>query len=139
MDPKKSFESVFIELQKNYLLLNHHVPEARRIARDAEILPIMFDGGGFFALMRDGRVQGYRFDDLENPKIEEDPRIRNTVWFQGTKIYAELEPFVPVPGEDSVTCPHCNGSGVVPNIPPELSDKIVCYCGGLGWIPSENG
>jgi len=43
---------------------------------------------------------------------------------------------MPVRGPEDRTCPGCQGTGVVPNIPIEQRDKIICWCGGLGWVPA---
>lgn len=31
-------------------------------------------------------------------------------------------------------CGTCDGKGRVPGLPDDLAQKIVCECGGLGWI-----
>ena len=62
---------------------------------------------------------------------------RNLVLFQGAKKYPELSELVPSRPPDAEDCSHCNGTGIEPmNEKPGLDEeRIVCYCGGLGWLP----
>lgn len=66
-----------------------------------------------------GDILSIVWDDSEHPQVESDPRIRNVALFQGAK-----------------KCPRCGGgTGVDPYATKLHLDNIVCYCGGLGWIP----
>jgi hypothetical protein len=139
MNDSETFAKIFETLRQRYLLLNRNDPvEVRKLTEENEILPLVIEMSGFFFVRKDGTIAALSFDDLDNPKPVDSQRICNTVWFMASQTYPELEPFTPIRGEDGIDCPYCNGTGTVPNIPPEISDRIVCYCGGLGWIPIED-
>jgi len=36
---------------------------------------------------------------------------------------------------DARVCPYCRGTGIDTYAEKLKTDAIVCYCGGLGWIP----
>jgi len=38
---------------------------------------------------------------------------------------------------DAIACPDCRGTGKLtfPHGSEHLADKLICYCGGIGWLP----
>jgi hypothetical protein len=36
---------------------------------------------------------------------------------------------------DAEACPTCSGTGVPHQLPPSLRYRVICQCGGSGWIP----
>ena len=106
-----------------------------RSASITSVLPLAVDMGGFFGIRLDAEVVGFIYDNLDSPIKIEDRRIFNSILYQGSKIYPELMPLVPVRPNDAITCPSCHGTGVISGLPDKLKDKVVCFCGGLGWIP----
>lgn len=101
-------------------------------------LPVVFDMGGVYCIKPDGKIISAIWDDTESWREETDPRICNIAVFQGSKKYPELCELVPERPEDAITCSYCNGSGVEPMAIQLNTDNIVCYCGGLGWIPNQH-
>jgi hypothetical protein len=37
----------------------------------------------------------------------------------------------------AMPCPRCKGYGTVPNLSEKLRERVLCQCGGIGWIPVE--
>jgi uncharacterized protein (TIGR02996 family) len=108
--------------------------ELRGIAEGQHALPLMADMGGCYALRLDGEVVGFLWGEPDNPRLEEDPRVRNVALFQGGEKYPETRLLLPPRPLTSRDCPFCQGAG----IPPQLPDGAGCYCGGLGWIPRDS-
>lgn len=118
-----------------------HSLSVRTLAERDRVIPILLEWGGLWALSLSAEVFFYPFDDAFEPRLgretESSTRIRNTINHLAAKTYSELKHLAPVRGDSDVTCGGCNGSGVVDG-PIELRDRVVCYCGGLGWVPSDD-
>lgn len=97
-------------------------------------LPILFDMGGCFAVRPNGEVVSFAWDERDDVRVEDDLRIRNLALFQGSKKYPELEDLIEKPS-DATECPDCKGTGREPTAVKLGLDNLVCYCGGLGWLP----
>ena len=106
----------------------------RQLAAAAGVLPLIWDFGGVFTINTNGEIISFPFDNTEQPRLESDPRVRNIALFGGSKKYPELKDLIVKPG-DARICPSCGGTGIDPHAAKLKSDAIVCYCGGLGWIP----
>src|SRR5262245_19714967 len=111
--------------------------DLRVLADEVELLPVILDGGGCLGLRPSGEVASFLFDDPHELRVEADPRIRNTVYYRASVKYPALAAFVPPRPPDAVVCSYCGGSGQHP-LAAEIGDVIGCYCGGLGWLPSES-
>jgi hypothetical protein len=115
----------------------------REIVAKFRILPLSLHWGGGWAIRTDGEVVFFSYDEPHELKIEDDTRIRNMALFQGSKKYPELKEYVPERLSNAVDCPHCKGTGIPAEIreyakesgKEHLLDTLVCYCGGLGWLP----
>lgn len=121
--------------------------DLRRLAAAKNVLPLFIDMGGVFAinssgdiisfpfsLNESGDVVAFPFSEVDQPRVESDLRIRNIALFQGSKKYPELRELIAKP-DDARVCSTCGGSGIEPHAAKLNTDNIVCYCGGLGWIP----
>lgn len=123
------------ELIQNYKVeLASDPPELRQLVIEEKVLPLSWDMGGVLTINASGDVVSFLWDDTVHGQIEFDPRIRNIALFQGSKKYPELENLIEKP-EDARVCPYCGGSGTHSYAEKLKTDAIVCYCGGLGWIP----
>jgi hypothetical protein len=111
--------------------------ELKRFAQRFGGLPVLWDGGGCFLLRPDLTIWSVAWGRSEVEKLE-DPRFRNTVLYRASREFEALRSLKPVRDSDSRVCPMCQGTGTVPNMPPELDESIVCYCGGLGWVPADS-
>lgn len=98
------------------------------------VLPLMCDMGGVYTLSANGEVRSFLWDDTLHGQVEYDPRVINIALFQGSKKYPELESLIEKPA-DARVCESCHGSGIEPKAKALNTDAIVCYCGGLGWVP----
>jgi hypothetical protein len=87
-----------------------------------------------FSLTANDKIVAFPWDKSEEPRVESDLRLRNNALFGGSKKYPELAALIEKP-DDARLCPHCGGSGKDPYAEKLNVDNIVCYCGGLGWIP----
>jgi hypothetical protein len=108
------------------------------IARE-DVLPLLFDWTGFMALTPGGQVAWVHYDD-EPGEVEtvHDERLRNIGLFQGTKLHPELQFLLPVKPSNAIECHDCRGTGRLsfPRGHRHLSEIVICYCGGIGWLPS---
>lgn len=113
--------------------------QLREIANELKILPLVLAGGGCYAIRPDGQIVSFSLDEPSKLRVENDERICNIMLFKGSKKYPELEELVPEKPTDAQVCPFCKGTGVypVPSSSQLTSDDIVCFCGGLGWLPPE--
>lgn len=120
------------------LLMDDLAPDhayLRQVATDRHALLLCADMGGGLALRPNGEVISFQWERSDSLEIENDPRIRNLALFQGSKRFPELEQLIPLRPTGAKTCPYCHGTGVAPEAATLGIDNIVCYCGGLGWVP----
>ncbi|HYM01037.1 MAG TPA: hypothetical protein VEZ90_18910 [Blastocatellia bacterium] len=108
-------------------------PELQAAVERTGALPLMTEAAGGFSLLPNGEIISFLWDDTEIEPVK-DPRVINVVLFQGCKRYPELSSIVPTRPPDATECPHCAGTGYPIDSPPNI-ENMVCYCGGLGWIP----
>jgi hypothetical protein len=127
--------AVFIANTEPYVICSSL--DLRALAAELQILPVWLDMGGCYGLRLDGTVVSFTWDEPHQIRVEPDERIRNLALFQGSVKYPELRCLVPQRPASGVTCPHCAGSAKVYFDPKDLSKTFVCFCGGLGWLPSE--
>ena len=105
----------------------------RQIAAEIQALPLVLDMGGCYAICSNGQVVSFSWDAPSDVRVEEDPRIRNMAIFQGCRKYPTLKSLVPSRPAEALECSQCHGTGKLP-LPMQ---NVICYCGGLGWLPSE--
>jgi hypothetical protein len=123
------------ELIQNYISeVTNDPPEVRQLVIQQNVLPLIWGIGGVYTIHPNGDIISFPWDDNSQGQIELDQRIRNLALFQGSKKYGELESLIEKP-ENARVCPHCGGTGIDPYAEKLNTDAIVCYCGGLGWIP----
>lgn len=114
----------------------------RSVAANLNALPLLLDIGGCYAIRPGGEIVTFAWDDEKNFEIEHDRRIRNIALFQGSKKYPELNELIPARSAHDLDCSHCKGTGRNPvyeqlGIEGGANSPILCWCGGLGWVPSE--
>ena len=113
---------------------------ARAYATIARVnaLPLFFDWTAFMALRWDCQIVWVPYDD-EPGEIEIIPeeRLRNLGLFQGTRLHPDLQFLLPPRPPDATDCPDCRGTGKLPfpESSKHLADKVICSCGGIGWLP----
>src|SRR5215510_6818358 len=113
--------------------------DLRKLAAELELLPAMRDLGGCFAIRADGQIFSFLWDFPYPLRPEVHPRIINIVLYQASLRYPELSELKPQKPPDAQTCSQCKGTGD-PLFGTDLENKydnIVCYCGNLGWLPTD--
>lgn len=136
MDISNELSAQIIKLIQDYIA--ESAPDAnnlRQLAADEQVLPLFMDMGGVFTINARGDILSFLWDDTLHPQMEYDPRIRNLVLSQGSKKYPMLKDLIPSKPDEARICPDCGGTGIAPFAAKLNTDAIVCYCGGLGWIP----
>jgi hypothetical protein len=119
----------------------------RHFAAVEKVLPLIWDWGGVFTINANGEIISFPFsvaaqgnivafpwDQSDEPRLETDLRLSNSALFGASKRYPELKELIVRP-EDARVCWGCGGTGIDPYAVELNTDAIVCYCGGLGWIP----
>jgi hypothetical protein len=109
--------------------------DLRVLVAELRLLPALLDMGGCLGLRPTGEVASFLWEEPTTLRPETDLRIRNLAYYQVSLKHPELALLVPRRPAGAVTCTYCAGSGRCSGLPAELADKIVCYCGGIGWLP----
>jgi hypothetical protein len=133
----KAILNEFVANSEPYLIKFGEPLDLRKVALDLHILPMLLDMGGCYALRPNGEIVSFAWNEPYDLEIENDVLTRNRVLFRGSKKYPELTDLVPGRPADAPDCPRCHGTGIVPcmleiGLDPEI---LLCYCGGLGWVP----
>jgi uncharacterized protein (TIGR02996 family) len=103
--------------------------QVRRFAADQKAVPMFKDMGGCVAIRMDGQVVSFVWDEPDKPRAVKDARIWQIALAAGAEKYPEVRLLLSLRPVSSRACPCCEGSGTH-RIP-----GIICYCGGLGWVP----
>jgi hypothetical protein len=113
---------------------------ARRICTEAHALPLLFDFTAIMAIRPDGELV-WIDEDVSRVRLVEDERERTIGLFQGSLRDPDLGFLVPPRPADAVDCPDCRGTGRFPfkEGSEHLADRVICYCGGIGWLPTNSG
>ena len=114
--------------------------EARRACTVARALPLFLDWSACMAVRPDGEIIWIDYEEPHRVRLVEDERERNIGLFQGSLRHPDLGFLVPTRPDDAINCPECRGTGRIsfPEVPERLADRIVCHCGGSGWLPSKS-
>jgi hypothetical protein len=107
------------------------------VASRVGVLPLMLDFGGFCGIKADGTFVEVAWDSPDEPREVTSPRIRDTALKIGSERYPFLAELLPVRPPNARRCPQCGGSGIHPLALAADGANIVCWCGGLGWIPDD--
>lgn len=101
-----------------------------RMAQEFEVIPLLFDWGGFIGMGSTGRFLSVSVERSVRVTPLLCPRFQDYAIFSGLRFYPELAPLLPERPVDASNCKDCGGTGKF-----WLAGNIVCPCGGLGWIP----
>jgi hypothetical protein len=129
--------TAFVADPKPYLIGGDRPLDLRAIAAQLRLLPAVLDMGGCYGLRPSGEVASFLWDEPEQVRTETDDRIRNLAYCQAARKYPVLASLVPRRPPDAVVCSHCGGSGRLAGVPDRIAESVVCYCGGLGWLPGK--
>ena len=114
-----------------------HAHAFAAIAR-VQALPLYFEWTAFMALRRDGQIVWVPYDDEPGEvEIVREERLRNLGLFKGTRLHRQLYFLFPRRPPRAIDCPDCRGTGkvIAPGMSQKLADKLICSCGGIGWLP----
>ncbi|CAN5856250.1 hypothetical protein BH20ACI4_BH20ACI4_24210 [soil metagenome] len=114
-----------------------HTKELQKKVAESNLLPLVFNWHPC-CITPNGEIFLLKWDNLADQKLETNQRTINGILNQGIKKYPELKELMPIRSANDIDCPSCNGTGIDP-IAKELNliDNIICWCGGLGWIPKD--
>jgi len=112
--------------------------DLRAIAAAVRLLPAILDIGECLGLRRSGAVASFLWDEPHMLRPEWDARIRNMTYYRASLKYPALIPLAPRRPVNAVVCLHCGGSGRCSGPPARLAIRVVCYGGGLGWLPDKD-
>lgn len=107
-----------------------------RAAVSMRILPVVWDMGGVFALREDGTVVSYEWDLPGAIEVETSMRMQNAIRFAAAKKFG-LSILARRRNPEAVDCSHCNGTGQPTGVDLSIIPNARCYCGGVGWLPTE--
>ena len=113
--------------------------DLRKIASELNVLPLVLDWSGAFGIRPNGEFFSFSYEKPYEIRTNYNQREINGILFQGVKNYPDLQELMPVRTADSIECSACGGTGIDP-MNEKLGfkeERIVCYCGGLGWLPSN--
>lgn len=111
----------------------------REIAAKLKVLPLYLDWSGAFGIRPNGDFFSFIYNKPYGIKKDYNQREINGVLFQGLKNYPELKELMPVRTSESIECNSCQGTGIAPLAEQLSISNLICYCGGLGWLPpNEN-
>jgi hypothetical protein len=112
--------------------------QAVEIARRHRCLPLFRGRDGYYALSLAGEVVEFRWQHFDEPEPELfDGRAYGCVAVGSLK-YDELAQLLPTRQADASLCEHCAGSGQHPLATTYSDPRVICECGGLGFIPTRN-
>ena len=129
----------FVANPEPYLIKFDDPLDLRRLAAELNVLPMFLDFGGCYGIRPNGEIVSFSWDEPYKLDVENDPRIWNIVLFQGAKKYPELKELIPTRPPDAVECSDCKGTGIFQGLAEHgiVPQNIVCYCGGIGWLPGS--
>jgi hypothetical protein len=105
------------------------------LVRRVSALPLLQDMGGFDGLRPSGELVEVSWEQPESLREIHDQRVANMALYCGSRKFPQLAELAPQRTAAAVPCNSCGGSGLAP-VPPHLQDRLLCWCGGLGWLPS---
>lgn len=119
--------------------------------RKSSVLPTLEDWSAFAGITRACELVWVDRDPPYSMRPIDDPLYRRFALFEASKRFPTLESLCPTRPDDARTCDHCGGTGR-PSLGIEqetirlggrernvrdIADRIVCYCGGVGWLLGE--
>jgi hypothetical protein len=119
-------------------LAEYPPPRWHREARRAGFYPAYADFVGCFVLDASGEVW-CRADDVSWTQMArvQEPELRHVARVQAARWSRSMRAFSPRRDAAAKTCPSCHGAGSP--VPPRWQHKILCECGGTGWVPGGWG
>jgi hypothetical protein len=130
-----TISEIISEKIKQYIESTDNPEYLRVLVADLCTLPLLLDMGGCYGIRPNGDIICFSYDNEFESYIETDQRIHNIALYQGIIKYPELKELLPVRPPNAKQCEYCKGSGLSEPKNDPVYKSIICYCGGLGWIP----
>ena len=115
------------------LVLERAGGAATGIAHRKDIIPIEQTEDGWLCLHANGHVAHVDEHGANDELIGRS--VRATALLGNLAVRFPLATWFVPRSTDAIPCPVCGGTGMVPGVPADLSRRLVCQCGGLGWLP----
>jgi hypothetical protein len=112
--------------------------ETREVVALIHALPLVMDWGGSIAIRPTGEIIIVKWDNPQETLKVTDPTLQANALHQGSLKYPELKSIVPVRLPEAQDCTQCSGTGIHPITQYPGCERVVCACGGLGWIILRN-
>jgi hypothetical protein len=112
--------------------------DTRELVAFIHALPLVMDLGGCIAIRPIGEMIMVKWDKPQETLNVTDPMLQAIALQQGSLKYPELKPIVPVRTPEVQECTECQGTGIHPITQHLGCERVVCACGGLGWIILRN-
>ena len=106
-----------------------------RAAAHSQAVPAFWDWSAFGGVRVDGEVVWVEYAAPHAVTQVEDPVHRNTILHAAASAHPALGFLDPVQPPGAEGCPACGGSGLAWTDGVPQDDRLVCFCGGLGWLP----
>jgi hypothetical protein len=100
-----------------------------------DALPLMLDMGGSYAIRANGDLVQFAWDGPGGAEPIDDPRLINVALRQGSLKHPQLLCLLPSRPVGARDCSHCDGTGRSALSKTPGFENLVCYCGGVGWLP----
>ena len=98
--------------------------------------PAYADWMGVFALDPSGAVWfAPHAEDWSAAERVTEAELCHVARVQAARWTVNAIPFLPQRDQGAQTCPSCHGTGK-PNTSARHWSKVMCECGGLGWVPA---
>jgi hypothetical protein len=109
---------------------------ATRYASEREQLLLAREWTADLTLLADGSVLFIDTENGEPPRSAGESERRGAL-FRSIAEFPELLSLLPSRPPDAVTCPSCEGTGVVEvSLQNRTLRNLLCACSGAGWVPS---
>jgi hypothetical protein len=114
--------------------------DLRKIAFEINVLPIAFDWFTNWGIQPSGEIIFFSYEKPYEVDLVTNQKIINMVLFRMAKKYPDLKELKPIRSTESITCPGCEGTGILKEFAHDelLSKGVNCNCGGVGWLPSAD-
>jgi hypothetical protein len=107
---------------------------AKRV-KEVDALPLVLDMGGSYAIRANGDLVEFAWDEAGDAVQLDDHRLINAALFQGSLKYPQLACLIPARPVGVRDCSHCGGTGKLSVAMQRGLENLICYCGGVGWLP----
>ena len=129
-------DDIFESLRSQVMATLEKVDGRAGLPPAADAVPIERTVDGWYCLLRDGNVVHVPEGGTGADMVASDARQVAALVGSLVKRFPIATWFLPAPLAADL-CSHCAGTGSVLGLPAELTQQVVCECGGIGWVPAK--